>query len=119
VLTAAEAAAMAKRLTTPRWWPSRGVASAPVDDPDFHPRCYWQGPLWVNMNWLLADGLDRYGQTALAARLRSETVDTVDSAGGMFEYFSPIDGEGIGSDSFSWTAALAIDILAQRAASQR
>jgi len=33
---------------------------------------------------------------------------------GFFEYFDPRTGEGLGAPAFSWTAALAIDLLAQR-----
>jgi glycogen debranching enzyme len=113
VLSAAEAAEMAQRLTAPRWWPRLGVASAPTDEPEFKPHCYWQGPVWVNMNWLIADGLDRYGLETLAHRIRHETVAMVAACGGMYEYYSPLDGAGVGSDHFSWTAALVIDILAR------
>jgi hypothetical protein len=31
---------------------------------------------------------------------------------GCFEYFHPLTGAGIGSPAFSWTAALALDLLA-------
>jgi glycogen debranching enzyme len=116
VLSPSEAARMAERMTAARWWPRRGVASTPTDDDEFKPHCYWQGPAWVNMNWLIAEGLDRYDLGDLATRLRRETVEMVAGAGGMFEYFSPLDGKGVGSDHFSWTAALVIDILASHRA---
>ncbi len=119
VLDVDEAVRMAERMMAPRWWPRFGVASAPTDDEEFKPHCYWQGPAWVNMNWLIADGLDRYGRTGLtrlAERIRRETVAMVAAAGGMFEYYSPLDGQGVGSDHFSWTAALVIDLLARPAA---
>ncbi|MGF7233576.1 MAG: amylo-alpha-1,6-glucosidase [Frankia sp.] len=112
VLRADEAAHMAERIIQPRWWPRLGVASAPTDDAEFKPHCYWQGPAWVNMNWLIADGLDRYGLSELAGRIRRQTVEMVAAGGGMFEYYSPLDGQGVGSDHFSWTAALVIDLLA-------
>lgn len=113
VLTTAEAAEMAQRLVSPRWWPRLGVASAPTDEPEFKPHCYWQGPVWVNTNWLIADGLDRYGIGTLADRIRHDTVAMVAACGGMYEYYSPLDGAGVGSDHFSWTAALVIDMLAR------
>jgi hypothetical protein len=34
---------------------------------------------------------------------------------GFREYFDPRTGDGYGSDDFSWTSALVLDILARRA----
>ena len=100
-------------MTSPRYLSQYGVASVPIDDPQFHPRRYWQGPVWVNMNWLIADGLDRYGRTEAAQRLRDNTVEMISASGSMFEYYSPLDGTGAGSNQFSWTAALLLDLLAR------
>ena len=36
------------------------------------------------------------------------------AAAGHFEYFHPKNGEGIGAPAFSWTAALCLDLLADR-----
>jgi hypothetical protein len=33
---------------------------------------------------------------------------------GHHEYFHPVTGEGIGAPAFSWTAALTLDLLADR-----
>ncbi|ABD12859.1 hypothetical protein ThrDRAFT_01663 [Frankia casuarinae] len=103
---------MVKTLTSPRYWSRFGIASVPLDDPGFLPRCYWQGPVWVNMNWLIADGLERYGRLDAAENLRQNTIDMIASSGAMFEYYSPLDGSGAGSNRFSWTAALLVDLLA-------
>lgn len=100
-------------MTSPRYWPRFGVASVPADDPAFLPRCYWQGPVWVNVNWLLADGLERYGRHDAALALRASVVGLVMGSGAMFEYYSPLDGTGAGSNRFSWTAALLVDLLAR------
>jgi glycogen debranching enzyme len=111
-VSAEQAAALAEKLTEPRNWPRYGIASVPVDAPGFHPRCYWQGPAWVNMNWLIADGLDRYGHADLATRIRQMTIEMVaHEDDGMYEYYSPLDGTGVGSNHFAWTAALVIDML--------
>jgi len=104
---------LVKAMTSPRYWPRFGVASVPADDPFFIPRCYWQGPVWVNINWLLADGLERYGRREAALELRANVLNLIAGSGQMFEYYSPLDGSGAGSNSFSWTAALLVDLLAR------
>lgn len=75
----------------------------------FNPVGYWQGPTWVNANWLIIDGLKRAGFKDHAEALRESTVDMVAQAG-CYEYFNPKTGQGAGAENFSWTAALAIDL---------
>lgn len=86
------------------------IPSVPVDTPDFHRKLYWQGPSWINMNWLIIDGLERYGYHDHAAALRESTLEMV-GRNGFYEYFDPIDGSPAGGPDFSWTAALVIDFL--------
>jgi hypothetical protein len=76
----------------------------------FFPVRYWRGPVWVNINWFLMRGLERYGHESEAARLR-ETIVKLCSNEGFYEYFDPLTGMGHGSDFFSWTAALLIEVL--------
>jgi hypothetical protein len=89
------------------------VPSVPVSSSYFAPHTYWQGPSWINTNWLVADGLDRYGYTKEAAIIRHQSIEMV-AKNGSFEYFSPIDGSPAGAHDFSWTAALTLDFLKTR-----
>ena len=89
------------------------VPSVPVDTPEFHPKLYWQGPSWVNTNWLIIEGLKRYGYDDHAAALRDSTLEMV-SMSGFHEYFNPLDGSPAGGKNFGWTAALVIDLLEQQ-----
>jgi hypothetical protein len=88
-------------------WP---IPSVPKNSSFFDPYKYWQGPTWVNTNWLVIEGLKRYGFDAEAANLRDRTLEMV-AKGGMYEYFNPINGRPSGAPNFSWTAALTIDLL--------
>ncbi|MDB5176171.1 MAG: hypothetical protein JWM81_1029 [Candidatus Saccharibacteria bacterium] len=90
--------------------PAFPVPSVPINSTWYNPRLYWQGPSWVNMNWLIIDGLKRYGFSDHAEALRESTLEMVEKSGSS-EYFDPRDGSGAGADNFSWTAALAIDLL--------
>ncbi len=86
-----------------------------LEAPDFDNARYWRGPVWVNMNWMLFQGLLRYDMTDAAARLRHDTLQLVERYG-YFEYFDPSryakGPAGYGTDQFSWTAALYLDLLA-------
>jgi neutral trehalase len=86
------------------------VPSVPVSSSWFHPRRYWQGPAWVNMNWLIIDGLKRYGFKEQAAALTETTLEMVRRSG-CSEYFDSLTGDAAGAENFSWTAALVIDLL--------
>ena len=79
----------------------------------FVPVQYWRGPVWVNIDWFLMRGLERYGHEKEAARLR-ETIVRLCADEGFYEYFDPLSGMGHGSDFFSWTAALLIDVLLEK-----
>ncbi|AEN72445.1 glycoside hydrolase family 37 [Rhodothermus marinus SG0.5JP17-172] len=90
--------------------------SVPSYDPNglgFSPVQYWRGPVWININWLLIEGLARYGYTEHAAHL-CRTVRLLVERNGFYEYYHPYTGEGHGSEQFSWTAALVLDLLARR-----
>ncbi len=86
------------------------IPSVPVNSSWFHPHLYWQGPTWININWLIIDGLERYGYKKEAEHIRMQTIKLV-AQNGPSEYFSPKDGTAAGAKNFSWTAALLIDLL--------
>jgi len=110
-LPTARAAQLVERLRQPtQFWPSFPVPSVPLDSPQFEAAGYWKGPAWVNTNWIIVEGLRAHGELELAETLRRRTVDLVD-AGGCFEYFSALTGEGHGAADFSWTAALAVELI--------
>jgi len=88
-------------------WP---VPGAPTGSKSFSPWRYWQGPSWVNTNWLIIEGLNRYGFKEEADSLKQKTIELV-AKGGCHEYFNPHSGKGLGAANFSWTAALTIDLL--------
>ena len=81
--------------------------------PDFDTLRYWRGPVWINVNWLLRRGMQLHGFRDEAEDLRAAMLRLVHRSG-HFEYFHPRTGEGIGAPAFSWTAALCLDLLADR-----
>lgn len=77
---------------------------------DFDPRRYWRGPIWINTDWLLWRGLSNHDRTRVADEIAASMIDLVRRSGRR-EYYDPFTGDGHGSDDFSWTASLLIDLL--------
>lgn len=78
--------------------------------PEFDPKRYWRGPVWININWFLIRGLMKYGFVKKANEIKMKTINLIKKHG-FYEYFNPKTGEGYGADNFSWTAALLIDLF--------
>ncbi len=89
------------------------VPSVPFNSRWYKELGYWQGPTWINTNWLIADGLRRYGYDTEARAVEQASIDVV-TKHGPYEYFSAKNGVPAGARNFSWTAALIIDMLKRR-----
>ena len=82
----------------------------------FNPKKYWRGPVWINLNWMLFNGLNNYGYTNIAERVKQDTISLI-KYNGFYEYFDSrkemhTNGKaGYGGNNFSWSAALLIDLL--------
>jgi len=74
--------------------------------PRFDPRCYWRGPVWININWLFSAALE--GEIPI----REHSLALMER-GGFYEYYNPLTGEGLGARDFTWSAALCLDWLHQ------
>lgn len=81
-------------------------------DPDYSDERMWRGPVWVNINALLAEGLAVSGQPDRSRALIEETLRLVIHGGGPHEYFNPTTGEKArtATTAFGWSAALFIDL---------
>jgi hypothetical protein len=88
------------------------IPTVPLGDPHFEPARYWRGPTWINVNWMIIEGLYDAGKRELASKLSEKTLALVDK-NGFYEYFDPVTGSGLGSADFTWSAALTIDLLAR------
>jgi hypothetical protein len=85
--------------------------STSPEEPRFHPRNYWRGPMWPVMAWLFWRSLELVGEVERAQAMRRAALQEL-AEGGFAEYFEPFTGEPLGSDNQSWTAAVALDWLA-------
>jgi len=86
------------------------IPSTDLTDPHFNHLTYWRGPIWVNTNWMIWLGLLKYGYRDIAEQIRQGIIELAANHG-FREYYDPFTGEGLGGKSFSWTAALVIDLI--------
>jgi glycogen debranching enzyme len=82
-----------------------GMPSLDPKHESFESKRYWRGPVWFIMNYMILVGLENEKEYLLAKRIRDDTIKLTDVSG-MFEYFDPITGKGLGGNNFSWTAAI-------------
>lgn len=75
----------------------------------YEPRRYWRGPVWIVTNWLIMQGLQDYGYSELANTVKEHSLALLEH--GFYEYYDPRDGTPAGASGFSWSAALALELL--------
>lgn len=86
------------------------VPSHAPSDPRFDLKRYWRGPVWLVCNYMIADGLKRAGEGAMAERLTADSLQLIEHSG-FAEYYDPRDGTPLGGGRFSWTAAMVLEFL--------
>jgi hypothetical protein len=87
------------------------LPSVAKDEHGYSPRRYWCGPVWIQMNWIVAEGLRRYGYDAQAEAVIYDSLALV-AQSDFREYYDPRDGSGCGATDFCWSAALTLVMLA-------
>ena len=87
------------------------VASHPPGAAGYQPKRYWRGPVWLVVNYMIADGLMRAGQGAAAEAITRSSLDLIRQSG-FAEYYDPETGEPLGGGRFTWTAAMVLEFLA-------
>jgi neutral trehalase len=67
------------------------VASIAAKSMEFYQKDMWRGPVWININWLIAYGFRRYGMDDVAEYIISESMTELERAckkyGAFFEFF--------------------------------
>lgn len=97
------------------FWSRFPVPSVAMDDPKYDPLRMWRGPTWVNINYLLIEGLQRSGYEGLARDLRRRTLDLISRNDDIYEYYHPETGDNPprAAATFGWSSAVFIDLAIQ------
>jgi hypothetical protein len=109
IATEEQAARLVEHLKNPEtFWTGYPVPSAALDAPGFAPDKYWRGNVWINLNWIVIQGLRNYGYHDLADELSERTLRLIMKHPVSHEYYNPLTGDGLGAKYYGWTASLFI-----------
>lgn len=112
----AMAKSLVEKLTDPAlFWSNHPVPTVALNDTSYNRSQMWRGPVWINVNYLLIEGLDRSGFHKTAGELRQKTLDLVNKQTDIHEYYDASSGEPCpkAAPVFGWSAALFIDLVNQ------
>lgn len=107
------------RLTDPaQFWPAYPVPTVSCADPKYDPLTMWRGPSWVNINFLLKEGLQRIGEEGIAAELRRRTLEMMLAGDDLYEYYHPEtrDVPPKAAPLYGWSSALFIEMAIEESA---
>ncbi|TNF20469.1 MAG: hypothetical protein EP318_10840 [Rhodobacteraceae bacterium] len=104
------AAALAQRVMTLAKTCEYLIPSHDPGAPDFDSLRYWRGPVWLIVNFMTANGLERAGETVAAERIVTDCLRLIETSG-FAEYYDPITAEPCGGAHFTWSAAMVIESL--------
>ncbi len=74
----------------------------------FEDKRYWRGPVWINCNWIIYQGLKNKDKK-FSEIIRKQTINLIEKQK-FREYYSSKTGLGLGAKNFSWSAALYLDL---------
>ena len=79
-----------------------------------NPSC-WLGPIWGISNYMVFDGLRKYGFIDEARSLAEKTITlfgrSIERTGELYEYYDPESGEGVNNPGFQNWNLLSLNML--------
>jgi putative isomerase len=115
------ASRLVARLTDKtQFWPRYPVPSVALNDPKYNPNEMWRGPTWVNINYLIIEGLQKAGYPEIARELRHQTLELISGQQDIYEYYHPESGMNPPKAAaiFGWSSAVFIDLAIQASQEQ-
>lgn len=108
VATKEQAATLVAHLTNPKkFWRKYGIPSLAADDSYYNDKGYWNGPVWVQWNYLIERGLLDYGYqkeaTELVDKVTEVMCDRLSKDHNLWEFYSPDTLWGGHHKTYIWT----------------
>lgn len=91
-----QAERLVEKLTdSKKFWRKYGVPSLAADDSYYNPKGYWNGPVWVEWDFLVVDGLLQYGYDEeakeIVLRVATNMAEQLKKDHQFWEFYSPDD----------------------------
>lgn len=98
-----------------QFWPRFPIPTVAMNDPKYNPEQMWRGPTWVNINYLMIEGLQKSGYENIARELRQRTMELISGHKDIYEYYHPQTGQNPPDAAaiFGWSSAVFIDLAIQ------
>ena len=98
-------------LTDPaKFWRKYGIPSLAADDSYYNDKGYWNGPVWVQWNYLIECGLLNYGYKKeareLVAKVSEVMADRLSNNHNLWEFYSPDNLWGGHHKTYIWTGIM-------------
>jgi putative isomerase len=94
------------------FWVNHPLPTVAVNDGSFDSQQMWRGPVWININYIFVEALQRTGQHDLAEDLAERTLRLVMGQNDIYEYYDPFTGQPPpkAAPMFGWSASCFIDL---------
>jgi hypothetical protein len=112
VASSQQAAQLVQHLANPaKFWRNYGAPTLAADDSYYHPLGYWNGPVWVEWQYLIFRGLLNYGYLNEARQLAEKVFDNViqqlKTNHWFWELYSPDAYQAGHHKAYIWSALVA------------
>jgi len=106
-----QAAQLVRVLTDPeRFWRPKGIPSLSAADSYYNPKGYWNGPVWVQWNYLIMRGLLDYGYDKeareLVDRVAEVMIEQLKENHNLWEFYSPDHNWGGYHKTYIWAGII-------------
>ena len=111
-----QAAILVQHLKNPdEFWRTYGIPTLAANDPYYNPQGYWNGPVWVQWNYLIFRGLLRYGYIdearQIVDKVLSIMINRLKSDHWFWELYSPDDNWSGWNKTYIWAGIAARMLL--------
>lgn len=106
-----------KRLFESDMWTTYGIRTHSEKNPDFNPMSYHLGSIWPHDNWIIAQGLKRYGYNKEYKKIKAALLRAYKALGKIPELYTVVDGKikeiSIACSPQAWASGALLSFLTE------